>query len=70
MGDPSLIVVPSARVFMLKCNTYLKRDPGDHLRPICPIDRDSGLFPGQLKPPTTFADDPEEVEMMNLYESR
>jgi hypothetical protein len=34
----------------LKCNTYLKRDSGDHLRPICPIHID-GLFDGQLKPP-------------------
>jgi hypothetical protein len=35
---------------VLKCNTYLKRDPGQHLRPICPIHND-GLFDGQLPPP-------------------
>jgi hypothetical protein len=51
---PSFISIPSARVFVLKCNTYLKREPGDRLRAICPVGPD-GLFPGQLKAPI---DDP------------
>jgi hypothetical protein len=51
-------VIPEARVFVLKCNTYLKRDVGDSLRPICPIHID-GLFDGQLKPP--YQTDPPEL---------
>lgn len=46
--NPSFITIPESRVFVLKCNTYLKRDLEDFLRPICPIGSD-GLFPGQLK---------------------
>jgi polygalacturonase len=54
-ANPQLITIPSSRVFVLKCNTYLKRDPGDHLKPICTVGRD-GLFPGQLPYPIDVSD--------------
>ena len=66
-ADPYLITLPqTSRVFILKCNTYLKRDPGDSLRPICLNAGPDGLFPGQLKPPIDYSDvDPDE-ELFNL----
>jgi hypothetical protein len=54
--NPTLITLPESRVFVLKCNTYLKRDPGDFLQPICLNVDSSGLFPGQLKPPIDYTD--------------
>jgi hypothetical protein len=55
MADPRFITIPASRVFVLKCNTYLKRDPGDHLHPICNVGED-GLFPGQLPYPIDMSD--------------
>jgi hypothetical protein len=45
---------------MLKCNTYLKRDTGRPIERLLPCD-ESGLFPGQCRPPIDHTDvDPEE----------
>ena len=58
--DPVLIHVPESRVFILKCNTYLKRDRGDKLSQWSPKLPD-GLYPGQIKPPVDYSDrDPDE----------
>jgi hypothetical protein len=60
VADPIFITVPEARVFIRKCNTYLKRDDGDSCQPLDPIGAD-GLYPGQLKTPKDYSDfDPEE----------
>jgi hypothetical protein len=61
-AEPSLITVPEARVFILKCNTYLKRDPGrPNVDRLSPCD-ENGLYPGQQAPPVDYTDfDPEEI---------
>jgi hypothetical protein len=63
VADPIFIRVPEARVFVLKCNTYQKRDTGDwFIQPLDPVGVD-GLYPGQLKTPIDYSDfDPEELE--------
>jgi hypothetical protein len=64
--DPILITMPESRVFVLKCNTYLKRTKGEQLRPISPCGAD-GLYLGQLKPPTDYTDyDPAEKEEVHV----
>ena len=70
LGNPKFMKVPDSRVFILKCNTYLKRDPGTSLRAMCKSIGPDGLFPGQLKPPIDYSDiDPEEVGK-NTYLSK
>lgn len=59
--DPIFIHPPESRVFILKCNTYRKRDPGDKLSPWSPKESD-GLYPGQLRPPIDYSNtDPENL---------
>jgi len=53
--DPVFIHPAESRVFILKCNTYLKRLPGDKLGPWSPKDPD-GFYPGQLRPPLDLSD--------------
>ena len=64
--EPVLMHPAESRVFILKCNTYLKRDEGDSLRPWSPKAAD-GLYPGQLRPPRDLshydADDPTPVDL-------
>lgn len=52
----SLMKVPDSRVFILKCNTYLKRPEGTSLRPMCQSLGSDGLYPGQLRPPVDMSD--------------
>ena len=54
-ANPQFITVPSARVFILKCNTYLKRDLGQQIKPLLPCD-EFGLYPGQCRPPADYSD--------------
>jgi hypothetical protein len=49
IGDPIFIRMPESRSFILKCNTYQKRDPGETIKPITNVMAD-GLYPGQIRP--------------------
>jgi hypothetical protein len=64
-AEPSLITVPEARVFILKCNTYLKRDPGRGIDRLSPCD-ENGLYPGQSAPPVDHSDEDPEEELFKL----
>jgi hypothetical protein len=47
--QPTLIPHQDMLSFMLKCNTYKYRLPGDKLSPLTPINKDTGLYPGQIE---------------------
>jgi len=63
---PVLIRVEGMREFMLKCNSYKYRLPGEHLMPLLPVEPD-GLYPGQIKPQPDYSDfDPEPTLALDL----
>lgn len=62
--EPMLIQAPDLKNFMLKCNSYKYRMPGEHLQPLLPI-QSNGLYPGQIKPPKDYSDiDPDDEDLV------
>ena len=65
-GEPSFIVVPTTRSFVLKCNTYKKHPPGRACENVGPgMD---GLYPGQLKVPIDRSNEDTEPEESAVVE--